>query len=719
MRNARFIRRYANRILSCLALFALAFSLFPAAGAEEEAKAMPGSPYIGITDEYLVPVYAGAKYEIDLGGADYLPDHRDDGKMLTDRIYTRPDFKKLTYEGWAAAGSGSAFTATVTVDLGRRVTGLSLFFVRALKMEKKGIPEPKSIRFYCSVDGKDYVYVGEGATPADMSEETQTAIYYFECENAFEGRYVRVAVDCDAGAGFALNEAGVCVKARALRARPDENGRFLDADGMIYELLKDGSVCVTGSTGSLTAVSGSAARCRVSFDMDAANYKLGSGLGREVSVTADLINSSNPNWSGVANDIRYIIVHNTATMEEKTTAEYYNTILHTTKEEKSWHYTVDEHGIYHSLGDSIVGWHAGSAMNYNSIGIEMCVEGAPTKPDGMPRFTGADYDEWVNTRFRDTMKNTAVLVAELLVRYGLGIEAVLQHNDASGKECPLWMRYNGGNSFIHEGILWKEFMEDVRAHYKKLTENAQVKSLGPVRTVIIPDYVLLADGRVAPVTKICAEAFRAAGDSMTSLTLPETVKEIEPGAFSTCFELEEIAVAERNPKFRTAGGALCDDAGNAIFDPADMRFPAPEPKAGSPLTLMELDGRYYAVITEKGYTAADLIADYGAEDGKARNANGAVIPNGAVLGTGARVDLDGTRIYALVKGDGSGDGRIGAEDYAMAKRIYLGNYSGGRVRTLALAITDGRQIHAADYAKLKRHVLGTYDIYSADFGKDE
>ena len=132
---------------------------------------------------------------------------------------------------------------------------------------------------------------------------------------------------------------------------------------------------------------------------------------------------------------------------------------------------------------------------------------------------------------------------------------------------------------------------------------------------------------------------------------------------------------------------------------------------------MELDGRYYAVITKEGYTAADLIADYGANEGSARNSKGVAVPNGTVLGTGARVDLDGTRIYALVKGDGSGDGKIGAADYAMAKRIFLGTYAGGSVRVRALAVTDGKQIHAADYAKLKRHVLGTYDIYKQVFGK--
>ncbi|MBO4277396.1 MAG: N-acetylmuramoyl-L-alanine amidase [Clostridia bacterium] len=714
--TAERIRRHARITAACLALLALAFSLFPAAAAKEGDE-MPEVPYIGITDEYLIPVYIGADYTVDLGGAAYDPQYRDDGKILTDRVYTRPDVKNLTCEGWIVAGANSAFTASVTIDLGRTVTGLSLFFVRAMKMEPKGAPEPKSIRFYCSADGKDYTYVGQGFTPADMSEEIQSAIYRVENGQTYTARYVRAVIDCDAGTKFMLNEAGVCVRALGLRARPDENGVFYGSNGLQYKLLADGTAAVTGSTGVYTEVRGTNPRCSVSFDVSGVRFNLGGGAGREVKVVSDLINESNPNWSGVANDIKYIIVHNTATMEEITTAEYYNEILHTTQEEKSWHYTVDEHGIYHSLGDSIVGWHAGSAMNYDTIGIEMCVEGAPMTWDGKPVFTGREYENWVNTRFRETMKNTAALVAELLVRYGLDTNAVLQHNDASGKECPLWMRYNGGSTFVHEGILWKEFMEYVREDYKKLTENAAVKYRDPVVELVIPDYVLLADGGVAPVTKICSGAFENSGQNMCALTIPETVTEIEPGVFDDCTELTNITVSERSRDFKVVNGALCETSGRTVFDPADLRFPAPNPKAGSPLALVELDGRYYAVITKEGYTAADLIADYGANEGSARNSKGVAVPNGTVLGTGARVDLDGTRIYALVKGDGSGDGKIGAADYAMAKRIFLGTYAGGSVRVRALAVTDGKQIHAADYAKLKRHVLGTYDIYKQVFGK--
>ena len=44
----------------------------------------------------------------------------------------------------------------------------------------------------------------------------------------------------------------------------------------------------------------------------------------------------------------------------------------------SWHYTVDDHEIYHHLPDDEPGYHAGDLMeadggNMNGVGIEMCV----------------------------------------------------------------------------------------------------------------------------------------------------------------------------------------------------------------------------------------------------------------------------------------------------------------------------------------------------------
>ena len=74
--------------------------------------------------------------------------------------------------------------------------------------------------------------------------------------------------------------------------------------------------------------------------------------------------------------------------------------------------------------------------NKNSIGIETCV------------------DE--GSKYNNTMRNTAKLVAELLLQYNLGFDRIKQHNDFSGKDCPMTMRHANR---------WDEFLFLVELEY--------------------------------------------------------------------------------------------------------------------------------------------------------------------------------------------------------------------------------------------------------------
>lgn len=102
----------------------------------------------------------------------------------------------------------------------------------------------------------------------------------------------------------------------------------------------------------------------------------------------------------------------------------------------SWHYQVDENGIYQSFDDRVYAWHAGGDYgkwlpyrNSNSIGIEMCIN-----QDG-------NYD--------GSMAHDAKLVAELMHRYNLTMDNVVRHHDTSGKECPSYMiRTNRYEEFL-------------------------------------------------------------------------------------------------------------------------------------------------------------------------------------------------------------------------------------------------------------------------------
>ncbi len=83
----------------------------------------------------------------------------------------------------------------------------------------------------------------------------------------------------------------------------------------------------------------------------------------------------------------------------------------------SWHYTVDDHEIYHHIPDDEIAHHAGDASgNEYGIGIELCVNS-----DG---------------NFERTLNNAAKLVAYLLNAYDLDIDNVKTHHDFSGKDCP-------------------------------------------------------------------------------------------------------------------------------------------------------------------------------------------------------------------------------------------------------------------------------------------
>ena len=90
----------------------------------------------------------------------------------------------------------------------------------------------------------------------------------------------------------------------------------------------------------------------------------------------------------------------------------------------------------------------------NSVGIETCVD------------EGSEYN--------NTMRLTAKLVAELLLEFGLGFDRIKQHNDFSGKDCPMAMRHANR---------WNEFLFLVELeHFAKVNLSGVVftwKSLSP------------------------------------------------------------------------------------------------------------------------------------------------------------------------------------------------------------------------------------------------
>lgn len=117
-------------------------------------------------------------------------------------------------------------------------------------------------------------------------------------------------------------------------------------------------------------------------------------------------------------EIKYIVIHETDNKAPGSDAKNHAKFLKENNESTtSWHYTVDDHEIYHHIPDDEIAYHAGDKDgNKYGIGIELCVN------------TDGDFEK--------TFANAAKLVAYLLKSYNLSLESIKMHHDFSGKDCP-------------------------------------------------------------------------------------------------------------------------------------------------------------------------------------------------------------------------------------------------------------------------------------------
>ena len=160
---------------------------------------------------------------------------------------------------------------------------------------------------------------------------------------------------------------------------------------------------------------------------------------------------------GEVREIRYLTIHETDNRSSSADSGAHNSLLvNDTSDITGWHYTVDDHSIYHNIPDNEISWNAGDNRtspggNLNGIGIEMCVN--------------------LTNDFDRTLRNTAALAAELLVTYDLSVEDVHLHADFMDKVCP--------HRLLSEGRV-PEFYEMIRqAYIQKAKEklSSQILSL--------------------------------------------------------------------------------------------------------------------------------------------------------------------------------------------------------------------------------------------------
>ena len=223
---------------------------------------------------------------------------------------------------------------------------------------------------------------------------------------------------------------------------------------------------------------------------------------KETEIIEMILPESNANRTGIKTDVKFVIVHDTGNMSAGATA-YANASYcknsGATGTTTGWHYTTGNDGVYQSIPEGEVGYHAhGSATAYasfvktnvkaiwkkpnvtlssdgyimfNNIKSDYLVPkvGAPLASDGPIVKIGEDGYYYISKLYYSSLSTNATqggnassvgiesavnagtdyyltsriaakLVAEICMRHGVDISCILQHNTTSGKDCPNGMR---------------------------------------------------------------------------------------------------------------------------------------------------------------------------------------------------------------------------------------------------------------------------------------
>jgi len=168
----------------------------------------------------------------------------------------------------------------------------------------------------------------------------------------------------------------------------------------------------------------------------------------DLNIVVDFIPSGNSNRPGTPLHPSKITIHNTDNDEPGADARAhcrYQKGDDAQQRQVSWHFSVDDHSIYQSLPVDEVGWHAGTHEgNAVSIGIEICEN------------RGIDQ-EAANDR-------AAKLTAAMLHELGIDLDGnVVQHNNWSGKDCPMLLR--------HPASGWTAFLQKVSGYYAGIADS--------------------------------------------------------------------------------------------------------------------------------------------------------------------------------------------------------------------------------------------------------
>ena len=115
------------------------------------------------------------------------------------------------------------------------------------------------------------------------------------------------------------------------------------------------------------------------------------------------------------------------------------------------------------------------------------------------------------------------------------------------------------------------------------------------------------------------------------------------------------------------------------------------------------------IVTEPNTTVNKLKEKY--SNAIIVDKNGNEITGDTLVGTGAKIKIDGIETYTIVKlGDANGDGKITPSDYVKVKNRIMGVTSLGEEFQKGADVNRDGNITPADYVKIKNHIMNVSKI---------
>lgn len=155
----------------------------------------------------------------------------------------------------------------------------------------------------------------------------------------------------------------------------------------------------------------------------------------------------------------YVVIHNAGT-NGNPSADTLSNAMRATKEEKSWHFSVDENKANQNLPLNRNSWATGDGLDGNGnrkgIQIEICRDMYDNGDGKYNALSGT-----VDSRYEKAKDNGALLAAILLNANGWDISHLKKHQDFANKYCP--------HHILNDG--WDKFVDLVQSHLDKIQGN--------------------------------------------------------------------------------------------------------------------------------------------------------------------------------------------------------------------------------------------------------